>query len=81
MSFEWNRMYKWDENYERQMVEDVSEYIREYYNVEEIEDLTQEQINEIEAYCEGFDWNMMMAPGFRYIINQWEDAQWEASER
>jgi hypothetical protein len=81
MSFEWNRMYKWDENYERQMVEDVSEYIREYYNVEEIEDLTQEQINEIEEFCEGFDWQIMMAPGFRYIMNQWEDAQWEASER
>lgn len=81
MSFTWDKMYKWDENLEREMIDNVTEYVCEYYSVDEVEDLTQEQVNEIEKFCEEFEWNILMAPGFRYILNLWEDAQWEASEK
>ena len=75
MSFKWDRMHKWDDNIEREMIDSVSEYVLEYYGVEEIVDLTKEQIEEINKFCEDFDWNILMAPGFRYVINVWEDEQ------
>jgi len=75
MSFKWDRMHKWDDNIEREMIDSVSEYVLEYYGVEEIVDLTKEQIEEINTFCEEFEWNILMAPGFRYVINVWEDEQ------
>ena len=75
MSFQWDRMYKWDDNIERTMIDNVEEYVLEYYGVDEIVDLTKEQIEEINTFCEDFEWNILMAPGFRYVINTWEDEQ------
>ena len=75
MSFKWDRMHKWDDNIERTMIDNVEEYVLEYYGVDEIVDLTKEQIEEINTFCEDFEWNILMAPGFRYVINTWEDEQ------
>ena len=75
MSFKWDRMHKWDDNIERTMIDNVEEYVLEYYGVNEIVDLTKEQIEEINTFCEDFEWNILMAPGFRYVINTWEDEQ------
>jgi len=75
MSFKWDKMYKWDDNIEREMIDSVTEYVLEYYGVEEIVDLSETQIQEVITFCEDFDWNILMAPGFRYIINAWEEEQ------
>ena len=72
MSFEWNRIYKWEENHERNITEDVFEYVLEYYGAEEIEELTQEQINEIQAYRDELNEYSIMQIGFSNLINQWE---------
>jgi hypothetical protein len=75
MAFEWNRMYKWEENHERNITEDVEEYICEYYGVESIEDLTKEQINEIEGFRGELNEYSIMQIGFSNVINNWEHAQ------
>ena len=75
MSFKWDKMYKWDDNIERTMIDNVEEYVLEYYCVDEIAQLTETQIKEINVFCEEFDWNILMAPGFRYVINTWEEEQ------
>jgi hypothetical protein len=75
MAFEWNRMYKWEENHERNITEDVEEYIYEYYSVESIEDLTKEQINEIEVFRSELNEYSIMQIGFSNVINNWEHAQ------
>lgn len=80
MSFDWPRMYKWEENIERDMIDSVESYVLEYYGVEDIVDLSKEQINEIEAFCDEYEWNLLMAPGFRYVINLWEDSHYEEEE-
>ena len=72
MSFEWNRMYKWEENHERNITEDVFEYVLEHYGAEEIEELTQEQINEISAYRDELNEYSIMQIGFSNLINLWE---------
>ena len=75
MSFEWNRIHKWEENYERSITEDVEEYICEYYSVESIEDLTQDQIEELEVFRSELNEYSVMQIGFSNVINNWEFAQ------
>ena len=75
MAFDWNRMHKWEENHERNITEDVEEYICEYYGVESIEDLTKEQIDKIEVFRSELNEYSIMQIGFSNVINNWENAQ------
>ena len=75
MAFEWNRIHKWEENHERNITEDVEEYICEHYGIESIEELTQEQIDEIEKYRGELNEYSVMQIGFSNVINNWEYAQ------
>ena len=75
MSFEWPKMYKWEENVERTINDDVEQYVLEYYGVEEVTDLTKDQISELHAYCEGFEWQFLFSIGFQNVINMWESEQ------
>ena len=70
MAFEWNKMYKWEENHERNITEDVEEYICEYYGIESIYDITAEQFKEIEAYAKEYEFSIMYQ-GFQNIMNDW----------
>jgi hypothetical protein len=76
MAFEWPKIYKSEEWFEHQATEWVFDYVCEFYDVEDIEDLTEEQIDEIVQYRENdlSDYSPMQM-GFSNIINQWEDAQ------
>lgn len=75
MAFEWNRIHKWEENHERNITEDVEEYICEHYGIESIEELTQEQIEEVEAYRSELNEYSVMQIGFSNVLNNWEYAQ------
>lgn len=72
MAFEWGRIHKWEENYERDITEDVRTQICEHYNVEEITDLTEEQINEVQAYRDELNEYSVMQWGFSNIYSEWE---------
>lgn len=74
MSFEWNRIHKWEENYERDITDDVIEHVCEYYEVEDIFDLTEDQINDIENFRNN-DLNeySVMQIGFSNLLNQLDD--------
>jgi hypothetical protein len=76
MAFEWSRVHKWEENHERSIIEDVEEYVCEFYSVEEIWDLTEEQIIDLENYCNN-DLNeySVMQVGFRDILNRLDDRE------
>lgn len=76
MAFEWHKMYKWEENYERNIDVDIEEYVCEQYGVDEISQLTQEQIEEIQAYQEEHvNEYSVMNGGFYRLYNKWEDEQ------
>jgi hypothetical protein len=72
MAFEWDRMYKWEDNYERQVTDDVVEKVCETYGVEEISDLTEDQIREVEAFYEDMNEYSIMCIGFSNVINMWQ---------
>ena len=76
MAFEWPKIYKSEEYFEYQATEWVFDYICEFYDVEDIEELTELQIEEIVQYREN-DLNEYspMQLGFSNIIAQWESAQ------
>jgi len=68
-------MYKWEENHERNITEDVEEYICEHYGIEFIEELTQNQIEELEVFRSELNEYSIMQIGFSNVINNWEHAQ------
>ena len=72
MAFEWNRIHKWEENYERDITDDVRTQICDHYGVEEIIELTEDQINEVQAYREELSEYSVMQWGFSNIYAEWE---------
>lgn len=71
MTFEWNRIHKWEDNIEREVTDGVYEYVCEYYNIEDIEDLTQEQIDEIDKFRNQLQEHSTMQIGFSNLISHW----------
>ena len=43
--FNWPRIHKYEENFERDIIDSVYGYIFQYYGIEEIKQLTKEQYN------------------------------------
>lgn len=80
MTFEWNRIHKWEENYEREITENVYDYVRDFYDVDEIDELTEEQIQDVAAFRDEHNEYSVMQIGFSNLINEWEDAKWEAEQ-
>ena len=78
MSFEWNRIHKWEDNIEREVTDAVYEYVCEYYDIDDVEELTAEQVKELDVYRnETLNEYSVMQIGFSNLINYWEDANYE----
>jgi hypothetical protein len=78
MSFEWNRIHKWEDNIESQINDSVSDYVFEYYGVDEIGELTEEQINEISTFRdEMLSEFSVMQVGFSNLISWWDSENYE----
>jgi hypothetical protein len=76
MAFEWQRIHKHEDAVENDIFERVKEAVGNYYEVENIENLTQEQINEIEKWQEEeLPDGSIMNIGFDDVINYWESHQ------
>ena len=79
--FEWSRIHKWEENHERSIIDDVEEYICEYYDVEEIWDLSEEQVNDLENFRNNdLDEYSVMQVGFSDILMRLEDREFYDEE-
>ena len=72
MAFEWNRMYKWEENVERGITEDVEEYICEHYSISSVLEMTEEQYQEVEAFAKEYE-SSIMHIGFTNVLHNWLD--------
>ena len=74
--FNWDRIYKWEENYERDITDDVIEYVCEFFEVESIFDLTEEQITEIDNFRNNdISEYSVMQVGFNNLMNQLDDPE------
>ena len=76
MAFEWSDIHGWEENYESKIIDDVEATVTRYYGVDEVTELTREQINEIEHFKTEVleDWSVMQV-GFSSLISWWEGQQ------
>ena len=78
--FYWHRTHKIDQWVEREMIDCVWEYVSEFYDVEEVVDLTVEQINEIEAFREELNEYHPLHYGFSWLISTHESETWEMEQ-
>lgn len=80
MSFDWNRIHKHEEQVENDIFDRVSEQICSFYNVEDVADLTIEQMDEVRAFVDNdLSEFSIMQRGFTDVFNYWEDNQWDDS--
>ena len=71
--FNWERMYKTEEHVEREAFTAAFDYVCEFYEVEEIDELTEDQIKAITTFREEHvnEYSPMYGAFFD-IINNWE---------
>ena len=74
MPFTWDSIRKNDEVILQQIIEDVREYVMNFYSVSEISDLTQAQIDEVGAFFETLDDASLTGAGFNAIFEEWDEA-------
>ena len=80
MSFDWNRIHKHEEQVENDIYDRVSEQICSFYNVEDVADLTIEQMDEVRAFVDNdLSEYSIMQRGFTDVFAYWEDNQWDDS--
>ena len=77
MSFEWNKIHKYEDNYEREITDNVYDYVRDYFDVDEIDDITEEQMDHVKTFRDEYNEYSVMQIGFSNMINDWEDIQLE----
>lgn len=70
--YTWTRIHKTEEFYETQIISDVVDNVLEYFEVEEIEDLTEDQIEQVRSFSEELNELSVMQIGYSDVINIWE---------
>jgi len=81
MAFEWHRTHKILEWVENHMTESVEEYVTEYYGLESIEELTEDQLAELYTFRdEELQEYHPLQMGFSNIINHVENLMWEREQ-
>jgi len=81
MAFEWDRIYKWEENYEREISDDVDNYVCEHYGIDSTEELTREQLDEIDGFrSNDLSEYSCMQIGFSNLIMRQEDVLYEREQ-
>lgn len=73
MAFEWNRMHKWEENFEQQITDSVFEFVCEQYGVDEVSHLSLEQFKEVNQFYEEMNEYSVLHAGFVNLTNHWQD--------
>ena len=78
MAFEWNRIHKSEEYLERIINELVFEQVTEHYAVDSIDELTRDQIDELEHFRNDvLNEDSPLQIGFSDVIQMWESENWE----
>ena len=72
MAFEWPRSHKWEENIEHEVTDGLRELIYEQYGVDEVSELTEDQIDEVMAYRDELSEYSPLQWAFSNVYNEWE---------
>ena len=72
MSYEIHKVHKVEDNFCREICEWVYAHVTEFYGVDDIEELTQDQIDEVEAFRDTLgEWSVLQV-GYSDVIGMWE---------
>ena len=73
MSYDWPRSHKVEDNLMMEINEVVWEHVLEHFGVDEIEDLSEEQIAEVETFrnCRLGEYSVLQG-GYSNLISMWE---------
>ena len=77
MAFEWDRIHKWEENIESQVTDSVFEVVCEFYGIDEVDELTPEQLTEVVDFRDELNEYSLMQIGFSNLISYVEGVHWE----
>jgi len=73
MSFEWNNMHGLEERIEGEITDSLYEAVCSFYEVDDVIDLTEEQLKEIEAFRdEHVHEYALVQVAFSNLISWWE---------
>ena len=72
MAYDWSKIYKAEENIEMQITDWVYEHVLEHFGVDEVTDLTEENILEVQAFWDNLNEYSCMSIGYSSLINNWE---------
>ena len=72
MKFEWNKIHKYEENFEREIREAIEEYVLEFYDIESVGELIEEDITSITDFKNWIGEYSVMQIGFSELIAEWE---------
>lgn len=72
MAFVWNRYHKWEENIEQEVTDGLIELIQEQYSVDEVSDLSEDQINEVMAFRDELSEYSPLQWAFSNVYSYWE---------
>lgn len=73
MAFEWHKIHKFEEGFEREIRDTVEQYVLEYYTAESLEDLTAEDVAAITAFRDELNPYSVMQIGFSELLSTLED--------
>ena len=73
MSYEWPRIHKVEDNFYMEISDVVCAHVLTHYGVDEIEELTEEQIPELAYFRTHYlsEYSVLQA-GYSNLINMWE---------
>ena len=72
MKYDWPRVHKVEENLMIDINDLVYEHVMEHFGVEDIEDLSEEQIDEVETFRLQLSEYSVLQGGYSNLIGLWE---------
>ena len=73
MSYDWPRIHKTEDYLASTIYDLVSEHVLSHFDVDDVEDLTEEQINEVIAFREELNEYSPLQWGYSDLISYWEN--------
>jgi len=69
-NFDWPRIHKIEENVEMEMINYVYDYVCEYFDVDDINELTEEQIEAVEKFRNEINEYSPLQYGFSALLSE-----------
>lgn len=71
MRFDVPRLYKYEENLERESYESAVDAIQQFFDTDELDELTDEQKVAVQTYVNDMNSYSPMYHGFREVLSNW----------